>query len=43
MIFGMMSHIKNVIKILMHAGHKKIWKHFMDIKIMQRLIQKANS
>ena len=42
MICATMSHTKNVIKILMLAGYKKIRKHFMDIKIMQRWIPKAN-
>ena len=30
-------------KILMPFGQRKITKHFMAIKTMQRLIQKANS
>lgn len=42
MSYGMVSLIKNVIKILMHDGLKKIKKHFMAIKTTQKLTLKAN-
>ena len=43
MIYGMIIHTKNAIKMLMLVGQKKTMKHFMAIKIMQRLIRKVNS
>jgi len=39
---GMTTNIKNLIKILMQDGQRKITKHFLDIKTMQRHVQKAN-
>jgi hypothetical protein len=35
--------IKKDIKILMHIGQRKMERNITDIKIMQKLIPKANS